>query len=106
MIFILGYSSHCTHALQGLNVVCFLHMTDQYRKHVEEFEERNGSKLTKVDFTGVFGAAFLPETILVAFQVTGIYPFNPNAISPTQMKPSEVISVKASFPLPQASPVQ
>jgi len=109
-IFILGYPSHCTHALQGLDVVCFARMKDQYRKHVDAFEEKNGSKLTKADFTGVFGAAFLiaflSETIMAAFRVTGIYPFNPNAISPTQMKPSEVTSVKASFLLPQASPVQ
>ncbi|KIJ34009.1 hypothetical protein M422DRAFT_182639, partial [Sphaerobolus stellatus SS14] len=107
---IIGYPSHSTHALQGLDVVCFSRMKDIYRQEVQAFEENHGHKMNKGDFGGVFGAAFhrafTPETIKTAFRVTGIHPFNPNIISESQMKPSEVTSVKGSFPLPQPSPVR
>ena len=64
----------------------------------------------KKDFAGVFGQAYLqaftPETIKAAFAATGLHPFNPNAITEKQMKPSLPTSTESSFPLPQPSPVQ
>jgi len=49
--------------------------------------------------------AFTEDTIRSAFKATGIHPFNPNVISERQMKPAVASSTKATFLLPQSSPV-
>lgn len=104
-IHIFGYPPHCTHALQGLDVVCFGSMKAEFSHEINTFEAENGRGVDKPDFAGVFGRAFLraftEETVRAAFSKTGIVPFNPNVVSPTQMKPSEVTSLKGTFPLPQ-----
>jgi DDE superfamily endonuclease len=70
-IIILGYPPHCTHALQGLDVVCFARMKDAWKEEINKFEELHKGKVTKADFTEVFGKAFLKaftkETVLAAF---------------------------------------
>ena len=38
-IIILGYPSHCTHALQGLDDICFAHMKEAWKKAISQFEE-------------------------------------------------------------------
>jgi hypothetical protein len=57
-IIILGYPPHCTHALQGLNIVCITWMKEAWKEEICKFEELHG-KVTKSDFTKVFGKAFL-----------------------------------------------
>jgi hypothetical protein len=105
---VLGYPPHCTHALQGLDVVCFAKMKEFWKNQIDQFEVLHQRGIGKEDFCQVFGEAFLkaftPETIMAAFKATGIHPFNPNVIKPTQMKPSENTSTQASFPQPQTSP--
>ena len=85
-------------------------MKDLYRKGIQEFEELNQGKMAKADFPSVFGHTFIKvfssKTICAAFRVTGIHPFNPDALRPSQFKPSEASSVKGCFPLPQPSPVR
>ena len=109
-IIVLGYPPHCTHALQGLDVVCFAKMKDKWKKEITAHEEKTLKPVGKSDFLGVFGraynAAFTPDTVKAAFKVTGIVPFNRNAISEDQMKPSIATSVKGSFPLPQPGVVR
>lgn len=109
-ITIFGYPLHCTHALQGLDVACFGIMKEYFSQEIELFEEQHGYGITKDDFAGVFGRAFLRAftklTIMAAFAKTGIHPYNPDVIADSQMKPSQTTSIKASFPLPQASPVR
>jgi len=104
-IIVLRYPPHCTHALQGLDVVCFTKMKDKWKKEITAHEETTLKPVGKSDFLGVFGctynAAFTPDTVKAAFKVTGVVPFNRNAISEDQMKPSIATSVKGSFPLPQ-----
>src|SRR3954447_26177835 len=58
-ITILGYPPHCTHALQGLDIVCFARMKDEFRHEIQAFEDLHKSKVRKSDFAGVFGHAFL-----------------------------------------------
>lgn len=107
---ILGYPPHCTHALQGLDVVCFARMKEIWKEEINSFETVHQRSISKGDFTGVFGKAyiraFLPTTIKAAFEATGVHPFNANIISEEQMKPSLPTSIKGSFPLPQPSPVR
>ncbi|KIJ42700.1 hypothetical protein M422DRAFT_137261, partial [Sphaerobolus stellatus SS14] len=109
-VLIIGYPSHSTHGLQGLNVICFSRMKDIYREEIQAFDQLNQCKMIKADFAKVFGKAYLrtftPELIKMAFRVTGVYPFNPDVISEAQTKPSEALSIKGSFPLPQPSPVR
>src|ERR1700733_8668846 len=58
-IIILGYPSHCTHALQGLDVVCFAKMKREFHEEINRFEDLQKSSVTKADFASVFGRAFL-----------------------------------------------
>ena len=104
-IIVLGYPPHCTHALQGLDVVCFAKMKDKWKKEITAHEDATLKAVGKTDFLGVFGraynGAFTPDTVKAAFAVTGVVPFNRNAISENQMKPSIATSVKGNFPLAQ-----
>ncbi|PCH39792.1 hypothetical protein WOLCODRAFT_67143 [Wolfiporia cocos MD-104 SS10] len=108
-IIILGFPPHCTHALQGLDIVCFAQMKEVWKTEISNFEQLHKHNITKADFMGVFGhaflAAFTAETIKAAFKATGIWPFNPDVISTQQTKLSIPMSIKGSFPLPQPSPV-
>jgi hypothetical protein len=108
-IIILGYPPHCTHVLQGLDVVCFAKMKSEFHKEIHVFEDLHMTNVSKKDFAGVFGRAYLRaftlETIKAAFAATGLYPFNPDAITEKQMKPSLPTSTESTFPLPQPSPV-
>ena len=107
---ILGYPPKCTHALQGLDVVCFARMKEAWKEEICHFEELHRTAVKKGNFTGVFGRAFLKafttNMILAAFSATGIYPFNADVITGRQMKPSLLTSTQAAFPLPQPSPVR
>ena len=109
-ITLLGYPPHCTHALQGLDVVCFAQMKEAWKEEISRFETEHKGNVTKGDFTQVFGQAYIKsftvESIRAAFEITGVHPYNPNVISEKQMKPSLTTSVKGSFPLRQPSPVK
>ena len=104
-IIVLSYPPHCTHALQGLDVVCFTKMKDKWKKEITAHEETMLKPVGKPDFLGVFGraynAAFTHDTVKAALKITGVVPFNRNAILEDQMKSSITTSVKGSFPLPQ-----
>ena len=65
-IVILGYPPHCTHVLQGLDVVCFAKMKEEFRKEIHEFEDLHMAGVAKSDFAGVFGRAFLRADCLKA----------------------------------------
>lgn len=107
---VLGYPPHCTHALQGLDVVCFAKMKSVWKEEISTFETVHKRGVDKDDFCSVFGRAFLraftTENVESAFQATGIYPYNPDVIRPEQMKPAETTSIRSSLPLLQPSPVR
>ncbi|KIJ26424.1 hypothetical protein M422DRAFT_141516, partial [Sphaerobolus stellatus SS14] len=109
-ISILAYPPKCTHALQGLDVVCFARMKEAWNKEVLNFELANCRGVNKTDFAGVFGkafqTAFIPETIKSAFKATGLVPYNPQIITKEQMRPSQITSTRGYFPMPQPSPVR
>lgn len=107
---ILGYPPHTTHALQGLDVVCFAKMKKVWKEEVEKHETATMENVTKEHFVKVFGTAYLrafdPETVKAAFRATGIHPYNPDVITPEQMKPSAPFSILGGMPGPQPSPVR
>lgn len=106
-IIILGYPPHCTHTLQGLDVVCFAKMKNEFRWEIQKFKDLHMEPVKKSDFAGVFGHAYLqaftPVTVKAAFAATGVYLFNPNIISEKQMRPSLPTSTKSTFPVLQTS---
>ena len=108
-IIILIYPPHCTHALQGLDVMCFAKMKCIWQDIVTKFEQENYHRVQKDDFIGLFGAvyiwAFDDATVKAAFAKTGVWPFNCVAISAQQMKPSEYTSTSMTFQVPMNSPV-
>lgn len=109
-IVVICYPAHCTHALQGLDVVCFAKMKRIWHEELDTHYQLTQKHVTKLTYAKVFGTAFLKafskDTILAAFRATGVYPFDPNIISEKQMKPSEVTSTRTTFPLPFPSPVR
>ena len=109
-IVILIYPPHCTHALQGLDVVCFAKMKHIWHKTISNFEQTKHRSMAKDDFTELFGTAFLQafdtQTVLAAFAKTGVWPFNRSAITMQQMKPSERTSTQTAYPATMPSPVR
>lgn len=105
-----GYPPHCTHALQGLDVVCFAKMKECWKEEINAFESVHKRGINKEDFCEVWGRAykkaFTKENIEAAFAATGIWPFDANIIKPQQMKPAEATSTRSTFPLPQNSPTR
>ena len=106
---ILGYPPHYTHALQGLDVVCFARIKEAWKEQIHKFKDLHRSKVMKGDFTKVFGnafhKAFTVPTILAAFKKTGIHPYNPDVITPQMMKANEPSSVIGSLSILIPSPI-
>ncbi|CAK5270739.1 unnamed protein product [Mycena citricolor] len=109
-IILLGYPPHCTHALQGLDVVCFSKMKECWKREIAAFEARMKRDVTKAEFLTVWSpaykAAFDEKTVQAAFRVTGVVPFNPNFVSAEQLAPSQATSTCGEFPMLQPSPVR
>ena len=54
---VLGYPPHCTHTLQGLDVVCFAHMKDLWKDEIKAFKDLHKQGVKKENFAAVFGRA-------------------------------------------------
>lgn len=52
-IVILGYPPHCTHALQGLNIVCFAKFKNEFWREIQIFENLHMGPVKKTNFAGV-----------------------------------------------------
>jgi hypothetical protein len=80
------YPPHSTHTLQPLDVVMFKPLSSAYSNQVAAFIERcqGLTSMSKRDFYPMFIAAweasFKKETILKAFEATGLSPLNPEVI--------------------------
>jgi hypothetical protein len=85
-ILLLVYPPHSTHTLQPLDVAMFKPLSSAYSAQVAAFMERcqGLTSMSKRDFYPMFRAAwetaFKQETILKAFEATGLSPFNPKMI--------------------------
>src|SRR6266436_103269 len=103
--------SHCTHALQLLDVVLFSPLKQAWSQAILG-EEFSGWKVTKENFLQIYGTAhlqaFTEKNILKSFKKTGIWPLNPSVITPKMMAPSTITSLDAAaaIPFPLSSPIK
>ncbi|KLO14845.1 DDE-domain-containing protein, partial [Schizopora paradoxa] len=91
-IHVITYPTHATQLYQGLDVVIFALLKKCFGRELKKFEESTGQCVQKDNFLTVYTPAhleaFTEANIKAAFSKTGVYPFNRNAISSTQLKPS------------------
>jgi hypothetical protein len=109
-IIILAYPPHCTHALQGQDVVIFSTFKNYYTTDFQDWERVTGERVTKANFLTIieksFRKTFIPTTILSAWRATGLIPFNPSVITPEQMVPAQPTAITGGLPFSQPSPVK
>jgi hypothetical protein len=109
-IIVVCYPSHATHIYQGLDVVIFGPLKKSWSRERDRHERETGKKVSKQNFLSIYGAAHVrtltPTNIRAAFAKTGVWPFNPNVITPAMMAPSRDTSEKAAMPLKQPTPIR
>lgn len=108
---IFGYPPHCTHTLQGLDVVVFALLKSYWGAEKLSHEYEKGQAVLPSDFVAVWGRAFAHTVtkshIKATFKKTGLIPFNPTVITTTQMAPSELTTTSnpcGPFPLAHNTP--
>lgn len=108
-IIVLCYPSHATHIYQGLDVVVFSVLKRYVREEHDNYECTTATKFSKSNFLQIYRHAHLraliPEIIESAFRKTGVWPFNPNLVTPKMMAPSKVTSVESHLPVVPPTPV-
>lgn len=109
-IIVLCYPAHCTHVLQGLDVVVFATVKRCLCEERDKWEHSTGEKFSKTNFLGIYGRAHLralqPETIKASFRKTGVWPFDPTVITEAMMAPSKETSCEGFLPIVPATPVR
>ena len=86
---------HMSHVLQPLDSILFAQFKKNWEKNLGRYNEaHSGRTLNKVDFWEVFSPswnqAMTTKDIMAGFRNMGIYPYDPLAIPPSSMAPSEV----------------
>lgn len=110
-IIVLCYPAHCTHVLQGLDVVAFSGFKKIWTRRRDQWISDNPfTAFGKTAWLSVWTEAFLEamkeSSIVASFRATGVVPFNPNVVTPNMMAPSIPHSSHGELPLPLASPVK
>ena len=92
---VLTIPPHTSHVLQPLDSVPFAQFKKNWEKNLRRYNTtHSGRLLNKIDFWEVFSPswnqAMTTKNIMARFRSTGIYPYDPLAIPPSSMAPSEV----------------
>ena len=92
---VLTIPPHTSHVLQPLDSVPFAQFKKNWEKNLRRYNTtHSGRSLNKIDFWEVFSPswnqAMTTKNIMAGFRSTGIYPYDPLAIPPSSMAPSEV----------------
>lgn len=66
-IIILGYPPHCTHALQGLDVVCFAVMKQAWKEEIDAFEALHRPKMGRSILLRFSGRPTLRYSLFLPF---------------------------------------
>jgi len=108
-IIVLGYPPHCTHLLQGLDVVIFSPLKHAYALHATRYFETTHKEVDKAEFLTILGMAvddaMTEANILLAWRKTGLHPVDPSVISPEMLAPSKLFAPEETFPVPPSSPI-
>jgi hypothetical protein len=109
-IHVLCYPLHTTHVYQALDVGVFGALKAAFLDERDSFKCRLVQKVSKENFLVVLGAAWVcamtPDTIKNAFRITGVVPFNWDAIRKDALAPSLKTTTAAAMPLTPPSPVR
>jgi hypothetical protein len=109
-ILILYYPAHGTHVYQGLDVMVFGPLKNNWTKERDQWEQETGQKIDKTNFLTVHSQAHLwtltPEMTCATFWKTGVWPFNPNVITDAMMAPSKETSCEGFLPVEPSSSVK
>ena len=92
---VLTIPPHTSHVLQPVDSVPFAQFKKNWEKNLRRYNTtHSGRLLNKIDFWEVFSPslnqAMTTKNIMAGFRSTGIYPYDPLAIPPSSMAPSEV----------------
>jgi len=92
VIFVLP--AHTSHVLQPLDVACFGPFQKMYNSECHKLIRKNTCGITRYDICSLTSKVYLKalsaENLQAAFRKTGIYSYNPSAISEECVQPSEV----------------
>ena len=106
---VVAYPSHSTHVYQGLDVVIFATMKQNWSDARDRWE-RSGKTVNKTNFLAIYAEAnlkmLIPENIKSTFRKTGVIPLNPDVIMEPMMAPSLETSTHGTLPIEQCSPVK
>jgi len=102
-IHVLCYPAHTTHIYQGLDVVIFSPMKQDFGKRHDKLLYEKGEAISKENFLEVYGETHLsvlqPELIKTAFRKTGIVPFDRSVITGDKLAPSRDTSFRHFSPV-------
>lgn len=94
-VHLLCLPSHTSHILQPLDVGVFKSFKSFFSKECRRYIAKHpGRVITEEVLASVVGEAYVqshtPLNVLSGFKKTGVYPFNPGAVSDRQLAPSKV----------------
>jgi hypothetical protein len=106
-IIIICLPPHTTHKLQPCDVGVFSHVAREWVECART-AYAHGMKITKYDFltwyTRARNRAITPNNVISAFEDCGIWPYNPNVITSTDLAPAQITTTRAAQPLPAVLP--
>jgi DDE superfamily endonuclease len=110
-IIVMCYPAHTTHVVQGLDVVAFSVLKQNWTVERDKWNvSHHPEKISKTTFLCVYAAAhqnsFTTKNILASFAKTGVWPFNASVVTPKQMAPSTAHLTTGSLPIEVTSPVK
>ncbi|KAJ3526256.1 hypothetical protein NMY22_g10234 [Coprinellus aureogranulatus] len=104
------YIPHGTHVYQGLDVVCFGPVKQDFGRRRDALLRETGQHITKENFLTIYGQTHLhvltPSLIKTAFRKTGIVPVDRTVITPDKLAPSKESSHEVITPVVPPTPVR
>jgi len=93
-----------------MDVLGFKQFKDAYSDTLQKRAQDGAGILSKADFLVAieepFKLTFTPENIKRSFELVGLHPYNPNAITPVMTAPSKATSWSAPLNINESSPIK